>query len=346
MQKRKPIMINLVASLIMCVVTFIIGFSISSFALLDSRLESAQEKNAELNAIIDEKDGEIKSLNEALEQKSKENVVLGEKIADQATTIEDLKSTVSSLEDDVNTISEVALGGNNVTGTVVTTFAALSTTQQLVFFIVLLVILILIVSITCAVISAFSSPKKASLPEKVVKKRSEPVEEVIEDEDMVEEEIEEESEEVEPEVDEKVEEPEAFIPKPVQEALNLLYRNNLEDSISALGGFKFGVTNFDEILSDKAKGKSFGNTENGDFVAFLSSENGVKKIFIIPRHLTLSDSTVALRGVTDLFNITDGAQIVTGGTVRIKSVKAPAVFICGENGWSIESKGLILSLSN
>lgn len=336
--RKKPIMVNLVAALIMCLVTFIIGFSISSFVLLDSRIESAQEKNSELSLKIDEKDSEIKDLNATLEQKSKENVLLGEKIQEQAVTIENLKSDIASLQDNVAHISEVALGGASGTaGTLVTSVSALSVTEQLVILIAMLVLLVLIISISCVFISSFNRKKAddASMLESNGSEIKNPDEASLPKET-------EEPHLPEEDAPEQKEEETPALPHIVTDAINLLYRNGLEEAIPDLGGFRFGVTNFDEILSDKAKGKSFGNTDNGDFVAFLASDGQRKKLYIIPRYLTLSDSTVALRGVTDLFNITDGVNAITSGAVRIKSIAQPAVFSCGEHGWSIESKGNLI----
>lgn len=352
---KKPIMINLVAALILCLVTFIIGFSISSVVLLDSRIESANEKISDLNVKLDEKDAEIKELNKTIDQKNENNVSLAEKIQEQAAVIEKLNSNVSSLEHDVASISEAAInsqgnGGNPAVGSL----ADLTITQQLILFVILLVLLIFIVSATCAIIAVKSPAAKNGKPKKRAKTADEaylpePASETEALSDDLENELnstadptDEASEELAPDLSSESN----LIPS-VTEAIDLLYHNNLEDSISELGGFKFGITNFDEILSDKSRSKAFGNCENGDFVAFMSSSSTVKKLYIIPRYLTLSDSTVALRGTTDLFSVTDeSGNKVTNGTVRIKSIDSPAVFACGENGWAIEAKGAISALGS
>ena len=314
---------------------FIVGFCISSFAFLDSRLESAQEKIALLNETIDLKDEEIAHLNESIEEKDANNIALGEKIQDHLATIEALSANVQHLQEDVDYISETALNSVGAGGaSIIASFSLLSTSQQLIILVLLLVIFIFIISITCSIIAANSSKaKKAKHTEQAVEEASEPIEE--ENESLPE--IEEEAPSDVIEGDDK--------PEAVDEAIDLLYHNNLEDSISDLGGFKFGITNFDEVLSDKAKGKSFGNSENGDFVAFMSAKSNVKKLYIIPRFMTLSDSTVALRGTTDLFTITDeGGNNINYGTVKVLTIDSPAVFALGENGWAIETKGEITAL--
>lgn len=356
MQKNnnKPIMINLVAALILCLVTFIIGFSISSFVLLDSRIESAQEKISDLNVKLDEKDAKIKELNKTIDQKNENNVTLAEKIQEQATVIEKLNSEVSNLEHDVASISEAAINSSGNGGSVVSSLAGLNLTQQLILFAILLVLLIFIISVTCAIIAVKSPAEKGGKPKKNEKAKDELNLPAVSSEteaspDNGEDELSSSSasdSEVSEELTPSLFSESNSIPS-VTEAIDLLYHNNLEDSISELGGFKFGITNFDEILSDKSKGKAFGNCENGDFVAFMSSSSAVKKLYIIPRYLTLSDSTVALRGTTDLFSITDeSGNKVTNGTVKIKSIDSPAVFACGENGWAIEAKGAISALGS
>ncbi len=351
--RKKPIMISLVAALVACVVAFVIGFSMSSFVLLDSKLENAQEKISELNEKISEKNTEIKALKASLEESSKNNALLGENLARTEATIDALNNEIASLRKDVSSISEAAISGDGAAySSVFESFSHLSITQQLIIFVILFVILVLIISLTCSFISARSGEKTVTKKEKPKKIRREArkqledapekvtqeennIEETAEAQEVVNEEV---SEELTPAVA-------SSIPSVVDEAVDLLFHNNLEDSIAELGGFKFGITNFDEVLSDKAHGKAFGNSESGDFVAFMAKVASVRKLYIIPRYLTLSDSTVALRGTTDLFDVSDesGASI-THGTVRIKSIDSPAVFSCGENGWSIESKGHITSL--
>ena len=354
--KKKPISITMAAALVMCIITFILGFVISSFAFLDSRLESANENVAELNQLISEKNDEIKALKATIEQKDENNIILAEQIQTHLETIESLKGEVSHLQDDLDTISEAAINSEgSVAGTFLLSFASLTLSQQLIFLVLLLVVLIFIISITCTVIATKSSPKKEKKEKK--KKAKEVTEEETASEEVAEEpvaapeeETVEESEEAEEPIEEApINEPtmpigDKILPS-VEKAIDLLYHNNLEDSIADLGGFKFGITNFDEILSDKRRPKSFGNSENGDFVAFMSATRNSKKLYIIPRSLVLSDSTVALRGVTDLFNLTnENGEKVDHGAVKIKTVSAPAVFSCGDAGWAIESKGSITAL--
>lgn len=348
--KKKPISITMAAALVMCIITFIAGFVISSFAFLDSRLESANEKTAELNQLITEKNDEIKTLKATIEQKDENNIILAEQIQTHLGTIESLKSEVSHLQDDVNVISEAAINSEgSVAGTFLLSFASLTLSQQLIFLVLLLVILIFIISITCTVIATKSSPKKA----KKEKKKAEVTEEAAPEEETAavseKETYEEAPAEEETYEEAPISEPtmpvgDKILPA-VEKAIDLLYHNNLEDSIADLGGFRFGITNFDEILSDKRRPKSFGNSENGDFVAFMSASQNSKKLYIIPRTLVLSDSTVALRGVTDLFNLTnENGEKVDHGSVKIKAVSSPAVFACGDSGWAIESKGEITAL--
>lgn len=354
--KKKPISITLAAAVIICIITFIAGFVISSFAFLDSRLEAANEKTAALNQVISEKEGEIKELKKTIEQKDENNIILGEQLQTHLDTIEQLKGEVSNLKSDVDTISEAAINSDITPGSsLLISFAALTTSQQLIILVLLLVIFIFIISITCGIIASKSSGKSAEKKEKKRKEKAVDAASVPAEEPQPEEPADENSEEndEEPTSDNPAEEeaeaepeiaPEKTIPA-VEKAIDLLYHNNLEDSISDLGGFKFGITNFDEILSDKRKPKSFGNSENGDFVAFMSSSSPVKKLYIIPRFMVLSDSTVALRGITDLFNLTNEAgNSIDHGTVKIKEIASPAVFACGEGGWAIESKGEIISL--
>lgn len=357
--RKKPIMISLVAALIACLVAFVIGFTMSSFVLLDSKLENAQEKISELNEKVSEKNAEIKALKESIEEKDKNNVILAENLQVLAAEKDKLTNEIASLQQDVSSISEMAISGNGAYGSIFEAFSTLTITQQLIVFVILFVLLVLIISVTCAYISSKSNPKKAKEKARRVRTERERIAPVAEEAPVAEgaEEYEEYEEEPsdfkgeyqEEEISEELT-PQASsseIPPVVAEAIDLLYHNNLEDSISEIGGFKFGITNFDEVLSDKAHGKAFGNSENGDFVAFMASAASLKKLYIIPRYLTLSDSTVALRGTTDLFNVSDeGGNSISHGTVRIKSIDSPAVFACGELGWSIESKGHITSMGD
>ncbi len=347
--RKKPISITLAAALVICIITFILGFVISSFAFLDSRLETANEKNAELSATITEKEREIKELKKTIEQKDENNIILGEQIQTHLATIESLNGEVSNLQSDVNTISESVINGTISPGSsLLVSFATLSTSQQLIILVVLLVIIIFIISITCGIIATKSSTKNKKsakkAPEDETGKEAPADEELSLQEDAKDEAPEEEMHEEPAETPAQTAPVDKTLPA-VAKAIDLLYHNNLEDSISDLGGFKFGITNFDEILSDKSRAKSFGNSDNGDFVAFMSSSSPIKKLYVIPRNMILSDSTVALRGIIDLFNLeNESGEAITHGTVKIKTVAAPAVFACGENGWAIESKGSIISL--
>ncbi len=364
--KKKPVSITLAAALVICIITFILGFVISSVAFLDSRLEAANEKNAELSGIISEKDAEIKELKKTIEQKDENNIILGEQIQTHLDTIDSLNAEVSALKNDVDTISEAAINGDlNPGSSFFAAFATLGIYQQLILLLIIFVLIILIISVTCGIIASKSSG--ASSEEKPRKRRAKQAD--SENEDSVEKP---EGESVSEQADEPASDPSspedehpsmaesdesteetAVVPEQkksgnvpaVENAIELLYRNNLEENISRLGGFKFGITNFDDVLSDKSSSKSFGNSESGDFVAFMASEASVKKLYIIPRSMVLSDSTVALRGITDLFNVTNEAgNAVTHGAVKIKEVAAPAIFACGESGWAIESKGEIIAL--
>ncbi len=353
-KKKKPIMVTLVSALIGCLIAFILGFAISSFAMLDSRLESASAKNAELQETIKQKDVEIGELNAAIDKKNESNIALGEQIQAHLKTIDNLQNNVQSLETDVHNIADAALNDSE-TSTPVATLASLSLSQQLILFVVLLVIIIFIISVTCSFIASKTgekvfkkskkskSSKKASKKAKINEDESETIEDAPSDESIAEDEENEEDEKEELDSLADLGATKEFsFDNAVHEAIDLLYHNNLEDSISDLGGFKFGITNFEEVLSDKAKGKSFGNAENGDFVAFMSTKSAVKKLFIIPRYMSLSDSSVALRGTTDLFDICDEADnVITHGTVKIKTIDSPAVFAFGSSGWAIESKGHI-----
>lgn len=365
--KKKPISITLAATIVICIITFILGFVISSFAFLDSRLESANDKAAELTQLVNEKNEEIKSLKFTLEQKDENNIVLAEQIQTHLETIDSLKAEVSNLKNDVSTISEAAINSDMGTNSFFLSFAALTASQQLIILVLLLVILIFIISISCGFIAAKSSKKvkepkaKKEKKNKKQKAQEEAVSESDEASELDETKLEEASSSEEIDDNSSFDEAETFeeeVDEPtmpigdkvlpaVQKAIDLLYRNNLEDSISDLGGFKFGITNFDEILSDKRRPKSFGNSESGDFVAFMSSTETASKLYIIPRTLVLSDSAVSLRGVTDLFNIEDeNGEKIHGGTVKIKEVVSPAVFSCGDSGWAIESKGEIITLNS
>ncbi len=343
--KKKPVMVNLTAAGIACLVAFIIGFAISSVALVNSRVADREEKIAELEGVITSKDEEIKSLNADITKKTEDNIVLAEKIALHEDTIENLKidPTYTPAGSSKNTSDDSA--------NIITSFSQLTTSQMLIMTVLLFVVLIFIVSVTCGIISVSNNGKK-----KKSKKHTEHTTSAPEYDDSALPPLSDyengEAGDFESAVsglgsDESAEEYtpdyEPYDPI-VEEAIDLLYHNNLEDNVSELGGFAFGITNFDEILSDKAKGKSFGNAENGDFIAFMAVKAGVKKLYIIPRYLTLSDSSVALRGTTDLFSVVDeSGNEVTHGTVNIKSVNSPAVFALGETGWAIESKGSISS---
>lgn len=347
--KKKPISITLVAALVLCLITFIAGFVISSFAMLDSRLEAANEKANELKDVISEKEARIEELNDIIDQKDKNNIILGDKIQLQQDTIDSLTSEVNALQSDVSYISQAAIDGTLTESALAfISFDALSLSQKLLFFFIIFVILILIISIACVLIARAASSKKEKKSTPELLNEEEPENEQNEPANDEIAEADEPAGEEEPENDNPTADDTSAAPTAssvVDRAIDLLYHNNLEDSISDLSGFKFGITNFDEVLSDKSKGKSFGNSDNGDFVAFMSASGGIRRLYIIPRHLTLSDSTVALRGVIDLFNVVNEAgSSVTHGTVKIKTVDAPAVFACGENGWAIESKGKITAL--
>ncbi len=351
---KKPITVSLMAALIICLITFFLGFFISSVAFLDSRLESANEEISALNQTIEAKNVEIDNLNTIINQKNESNIILAETISDHLETIDTLTSRISTLESDVDYVSEVALQSENFMGgsSFISAISLLSASQQLIMLVVLFVIIIFIVSVTCGILAGKNKQKR------VYRKETDnaPLEETETEEDETKEEPEEENnedeteEEPEPVEEEAVEEteeaPSDSVPssdlEPVKKAVELLYSNALEDEITPLGGFRFGITNFNDILSDKAKGKSFGVVDNGDFVAFMSKESAIKRLYIIPRYMALSDSTVALRGVIDLFTITDeDNNTIDHGTVKIKSINSPAIFAFGEKGWAIESKGSI-----
>lgn len=328
------------AALIICVITYFAGFFTSSVVILDSRLQSANDEIDSLKETVKTKDEEIDNLNDVIDQKNESNIILAETVADHLETIDNLNTRIESLESDVDYVSEVALNGGGLVGvSLLSTFSLLTTNQQLILLVLLFVVALFIVSVTCGVIAAKNKgKKKANIAPVIEDETTETTDEETETEEAS------ETEEAEAPASEAPSTPEFGYPEKVDDAIDLLYHQNLEDSISDLGGFRFGITNFDDILSDKAKGKSFGNSDNGDFVAFMDSKSNSKKLYIIPRHMALSDSTVALRGVTDLFNVTDeGGNAVTHGTVKIKTVDAPAVFAFGEHGWYIEAKGAITS---
>lgn len=365
-KKKKPATVTLVSAVVCAVIAFILGFVISSSVMSDSRVENANSKNVELQAVIDEKTAEIDSLRKELDEKTSDNITLGEQIQAHLKTIDNLQSNVQNLETDVQNIADTALNGVTAP-TAVAALASLSMSQQLILLIVLLVVIIFIISVTCGFIASVTNRKPSvKKPAKIKKHKkdkkaqkddlspdtlSEPAENTDENSD---DDVPSESDDTStPENDEKSDDSladlgatkEFSFDNAVNEAIDLLYHNNLEDNISSIGGFKFGITNFEEILSDKAKSKSFGNTENGDFVAFMSTKTPVKKLYIIPRYMSLSDSSVALRGTTDLFDVFDEAdKLITHGTVKIKTIDSPAVFAFGPNGWHIESKGHITAL--
>lgn len=344
-KKKKPVTITLVSALVACLVAFLLGFFISSAAMVDSRVADVNEKNAELQAEITQKDEEISALKSEIESKNESNIALGEKIQEHLKTIDNFQR----LQSDAPQSSDSSSSQSTVSP--VDTLTGLSLSQQLILLVVLLVIVVFIISVTCGFIaSKTGSEKRGKSKSRREKKPSETLHETTEDSfessaDASEDSSSSDSEKTDDSLSELGATKEFSFDNAVNEAIDLLYHNNLEDNISSVGGFKFGITNFEEILSDKAKSKSFGNTENGDFVAFMSTKSLVKKLYIIPRYMSLSDSSVALRGTTDLFDITDEADaIVTHGSVKIKSVDSPAIFAFGENGWAIESKGRISAL--
>ncbi len=360
-KKKKHLSLTLPAALILAVITFAVGYLLPSVFLLDSRIESANEEIDSLKAEIRENESSIASLNKQIEQKDAANIILANTIEDHLTTIDSLNAQITELEGDVDFASQVAM--NNVdSDIVVTSVSKLNSEQILIIFFALLVLLIFVVSITCAVIA--SARRGAPAKEKKKKKKDEPEEEpetAVEEtearatpEDAAE--AGERAAEAEPSAGEEEtaaeEQPkeeaedhaEEDVPERVRTAIEYLSENKLEDSVSELNGFKFGVTNFDEILSNTAKGKTFGNSENGDFIAFMDSPSA-KKLYIIPRYMTLSDSAVTLRGTIELFDLADeSGSAVTSGAVKIKSVNTPAVFSFGETGWAIETKGSITVL--
>lgn len=348
--RKKPISITLAAAVVLCIITFISGFLLSSFAFLDSRLEAANEKQAELNNTISEKNNEIKELNKTIAEKDENNIILGEKIQIHLETIDSLNAKINDLENDVTSISEAAINSDASNSSFVASFSSLSLSQQLILLVLLLVLIIFVISVTCGIIAAKTSPNKKSIK---VKERTTEDSEAAESDDFAADDTYTSPKDGD---DTKTQEntPSEYASSdilsdktiaPVQKAIELLYSNKLEDNISDIGGFKFGIINFDEILSDKATAKSFGNAENGDFVAFMSSDGGTKKLYIIPGNMALSDSTVALRGAADLFDIiNESGDVITHGSIKIKSVDSPAVFSCGAEGWAIQAKGKIVAL--
>ncbi len=351
-KKKKPLSVHLSAALIFALVTFFIGYLIPSVFALDGRIKSAQNEITKLEQEIKDNNAEIKELKAAAKDKDDANVALGNKIAEHLQTIDALNVKIKELESDVDFAAEAAMNGDNISGNEITkSVSRLSSGQQLVIIVALFILLIFIISVTCGIIAAVKgAPSEGSDKSRRKKKRKknedeseykyEPFEEEAPEASAPDEPAEEESSEEEP-----ADEPQSgSILTTINEAISLLYTNKLEDGMADLGGFKFGVTNFDEILSDTAMGKSFGNSENGDFVAFMNETAEEKKLFIIPRYMTLSDSTVSLRGTVDLFDIIDeNNDEITRGTVKIKTVSRPAVFAFGSDGWAIESKGIIRS---
>ncbi|MGM9552046.1 MAG: coiled-coil domain-containing protein [Clostridia bacterium] len=343
---KKPITVSLVAALIVCLLTFFIGFFASSFILLDSRLEDARTKINELENTVNEKNVEIDNLNDVINQKNESNIILAETITEHLETIDTLNKRVSSLENDVNYVSEVALQSENYMGGngVVTAVSLLSTSQQLIMLVVLFVIVLFIISVTCGIMATKGKSKRyrSSVEEENTPEAFPSDTEENTSESSLESDNQEEVESAPQFEDAPTPNTLEIKDTPVHKAIELLYSNNLEDCITDLGGYRFGITNFNDVLSDSAKGKSFGVVDNGDFVAFMTDDSPVKRLYIIPRYMALSDSTVALRGVTDLFTVTDeDGNKIDHGTVKIKTVDSPAVFSFGEKGWAIESKGVI-----
>ncbi len=352
-KKKKPLSVHLSAALIFALVTFLIGYLIPSVFALDARIKSAQNEITKLEQEIKDNKAEIKDLKSAAKEKDDANVALGNKIAEHLQTIEALNVKIKELESDVDFAAEAAMNGDDISDSQITkSVSRLSSGQQLVIIVALFILLIFVISVTCGIIAAVKgAPTDDSEQPKRKKKRKknddededEPIEEEVPAAPVLRAPAEEAPSEEEP-----TDEPQsANILTTINEAISLLYTNKLEDGMADIGGFKFGVTNFEEILSDTAMGKSFGNSENGDFVAFMDEEADEKKLFIIPRYMTLSDSTVSLRGTVDLFDIIDeNNNEITHGTVKIKTVTRPAVFAFGSDGWAIESKGVIRAYSS
>lgn len=342
--KKKPLSITLAAALILCLITFIIGILIPSVFFLDSRIKSANEQVDSLKATVSEQKKEIEALNGTIEQKAAANITLGETISEHLFTIEQLQSQIADLEGEVEFAAEAAVSGIASTAErnqLVNSMSSLSSQQLLIILAALFVLLIFIISVTCGVIA---SSKKNALPAPKLEDDRLPPAEIpsFDDEEPA------VSRDDTPPSREESETPEPGEVKAsgnISAAIEALYNNTLEDSYSSLGGFLFGITNYDDILNNTANGKSFGNSDSGDFVAFMDTSDKIKRLCIIPRYMSLSDSTVTLRGMTDLFNIFDEADNeITHGSVKIKSVDSPAIFAFGENGWAIESKGVIQAL--
>lgn len=343
--KKRPLSITLAAALVLCLITFIIGILIPSVFLLDSRIKSANEQIDSLKTTVSEQKKEIKSLNDAIEQKDAANITLGETISEHLFTIEQLQAQIADLEGEVEFAAEAAVSGissYSERNQLINSMSSLSSQQVLIILAALFVLLIFIISVTCGVI-ATSKKNVTPAPKPEEKKLPSDDFPLFEDED---EESFREEEAPAPEESGTRRSDDSTGSAKVASAVEALYGNALEDSYSSLGGFLFGITNYDDVLNNTANGKSFGNSDSGDFVAFMDSADEAKRLFIIPRYMSLSDSTVTLRGMTDLFDIFDESDNeVTHGSVKIKSVDSPAVFVFGENGWTIESKGVIRALN-
>lgn len=350
-RKKRPVCIRLSGAVILCVLTFALGYLLPSVFMLDARIESANGEISSLKDTINEKNGEIKSLKDTVKLRDEANIALGEKITENLSTIEELNARIADLEGDVELAANAAVSGINSASernTIANSMSHLSTTQQLILLLALFLVFIIIVSASCVLISSFKRKKnkedEADEIEEITEeqKRGEIPGKFVDTRETKEDIAEKPKEEAE---DRSEKETPAYDVSLIGRAVDMLYANTLEDNAASLGGFRFGVTNFEEILSDKAKGKSFGNSEDGDFIAFMENSSGTKKLYIIPRYLNLSESAVTLRGTTDLFDIVDeNGKAVTDGSVKIKSVESPSVFAFGENGWGIESKGLIVAL--
>lgn len=351
--KKKPLSITLSAALIFCLAAFLIGILIPSVFLLDSRIKSANEEIDSLKATVSEQKKEIASLNSSIEQKDAANITLGETISEHLSTIEQLRSQISDLEGEVEFAAEAAVTGISSVSErnqLVNSMSSLSTQQLFIILSALFVLLVFIISVTCGVIATSKKNVSPTRP--------------VEDEKLPSPEIPSFDDDASSDASAPADEAEASAPEEndvhnnenadgagsagsISSAIEALYNNTLEGSYSSLGGFLFGITNYDDVLNDTAKGKSFGNSDSGDFVAFMDSTGQTKKLFVIPRYMSLSDSTVTLRGMTDLFTIFDESNNeITHGSVKIKSVDSPAVFAFGKNGWAIESKGIIQALES
>ena len=379
-KKKKAVHIRPMAAVIFCIITFAIGYALPSFFLLDSRIESANEEISQLKQTVTEKNSEIKELNNTIKLKDEANVALGDRIEEDLQTIDGLKAKISDLESDIDFAAQAAVSGFGSISdrdTILNARSSLSTTQQMILLLALFIVFIIIISITCVVISSVRRGKKpnsndddeddddeedeeeeAPKMSRRERRRERKMKKAQEEEDAHEavvadeaeapsENVQEESGEEAQELQEEQEETPiaSYDTTLIDKALDMLYDGSLEDNVDELGGFRFGVTNFEEILSDKARGKSFGNSDDGDFIAFMDSRTKTKKLYIIPRYLTLSDSAVSLRGTTDLFDIADeNGNVIIHGSVKIKSVASPAIFAFGENGWAIEAKGRVTAL--